>query len=97
MLPSRIQIKNEVYEIVYQRTIDNPNDLGYCDDKKRILYIKLGLDEFTELDTGIHEILHAITHLHKIRISHNNLDKLATALAHLITDNGYRLQSDDNK
>jgi hypothetical protein len=97
MLPSRIQIKNEVYEIVYQRIIDNPNDLGYCDDKKRILYIKLGLDELTELDTAIHEVLHALTYLHKIRISHSNLTKLATALAVLILDNGYSLQSDDNK
>lgn len=97
MIPSRVYIKGELYEIVYQRLIDKPDDLGYCDDDKKILYIKLGLSDFDELDAFIHEMLHALTHRHKIRISHGNLDKLATALAHFVTDNTNLLQLPENK
>lgn len=84
MLPNRVWIKNDQYEIVYQKVIDNIEDIGYCDDKKKIIYIKLGLDKKTELDTFIHELLHAIQHKYKLRISHNNIDKLGTALAEII-------------
>ena len=84
MIPSRLWIKNVQYEVVYQKEIDKPADLGYCDDKTRHLYIKLGLDKRTELDAFLHEFFHALTHQYKIRISHNNLDKIATALADVI-------------
>ena len=84
MIPSRIWIKNVQYEIVYQKTIDRENDLGYCDDKTKHLYIKTGLDKRTELDAFLHEFFHALTHQYKIRIGHTNLDKLATALADVI-------------
>lgn len=86
-IPSRVWIKNEIYEVVYSELIDNPEDIGYCDDKKKILYIKLGLDDDTALDVFTHEFLHALCHLHKIKIAHKTLDKLATALAETITLN----------
>lgn len=80
-------IKNELYEVVYQRVIDEPNDIGYCDDKKKILYIKLDLEHFDELDVFLHEYLHALSFLYKIRISHKTLDKLGTALAESLIAN----------
>lgn len=75
------------YEVVYQRVIDDHNDVGYCDDKKKILYIKLGLEKLEELDTFIHEIFHAVEKEYKIKINHTKLDKLATALAEAIVAN----------
>ena len=76
-----------MYEVVYQEIIDKIDDWGYCDDDKKILYIKLGLDKEQELDTFTHEMLHAMCHHHKIKISHKALDKLATALAGTVTLN----------
>ena len=88
-IPSRIQVKNEVYEVVYQETIDDPDDIGYCDDDKKTLYIKLGLGKELTLDVLTHELLHSITHQYKIKIKHSELDKLATALVEVCKLNGW--------
>lgn len=87
MLPNRVWIKNEIYEVVFVREIDEPNDIGYCDDEKKILYIKIGLDKVEELDTFAHETLHAICHQHKIKLGHKTLDKLATAIVNTLIIN----------
>ena len=83
-IPSRVWIKNDLYEVVYTHLVDKPDDMGYCDDKKKILFLKLALSEQDTLDTFIHETLHAICHKHKIRIGHTTLDKLSTAIAETI-------------
>lgn len=82
MLKNQIWIKPRIiYEKVYQELIgDDPKTIGYCDDETKHLYIKLGLDEITEQDCTLHEILHAICYRYKIKISHSELDKLSTAL-----------------
>lgn len=79
---NRIYITDDVvYEKVYQKVIgEEPETWGYCDDKLKLIYIKLCLSEFDELDTTIHETLHAICLHYGIKIKHTELDKLGTAL-----------------
>lgn len=88
-LPNQVWIKPKViYEVVYQEQIgDDKDTIGYCDDFTKHIYIKLGLDPTTELDTQLHELLHAITYAYKIKLTHKDLDKLATALAKVLTLN----------
>jgi Zn-dependent peptidase ImmA (M78 family) len=85
-LPNQLWIKPKViYEVVYQEQIgDDPKDIGYCDDETKHIYIKLGLDQLDELDTQIHELLHAVCHSYRVKLPHKELDKLATALAKVI-------------
>lgn len=87
-IPNKVWIKNEVYEVVYQKIIDDPEDIGYCDDEKKILYIKLGLNKTDTFDVLLHECLHAISLHYKIKLSHKTLDRLATALVDIAKLNG---------
>lgn len=96
MLPNWVRIKrNLTYEKVYQDVIGDPkhpdakNTHGYCDDETKHLYIKLGLTKLEQQQAEMHELLHAIIFRYKIKISHTQMDRLATALVDVCRLNGW--------
>lgn len=82
---------NIIYEKVYQELIgEDPNTLGYCDDETHHIYLKLNMEKFDELDTLIHELLHAVCIHNKIKLRHQTqLDPLATAITKFLILNNF--------
>ena len=83
----RAVIRNETWSIVSEV---QDGELGFCDHegergKPRTIGIKDGLTEFEELDTTIHEALHAAYP----DLSEEAIDETATDLARLLLARGF--------
>ena len=83
----RAVIRNETWSIVSEVQED---ELGFCDHegercKPRTIGIKDGLTEFEELDTTIHEGLHASYP----DLSEEAIERAATDLARLLLARGF--------
>jgi Zn-dependent peptidase ImmA (M78 family) len=86
--PSHIKIKNKcVYEIVHIDTFKDPEVLGECRFQERQIVIKKGQSERQELQTLIHEILHAVCEERGIGVAHKDIYKLEHALEYLLRAN----------
>jgi len=75
------------YKVAWCDVIDGKDTLGYCDDDAKVIYIKNGQTVADAFSTLIHELLHAMEHENKIKISHQGLYKFERAIFNFLTHN----------
>lgn len=86
--PSRLRILGKLYRVTF--TEGEPlaaDEEGLCDPGKQELYIRPGASLECEQDSVIHEVVHVWEELLSIRLSHENVVRLTTAIHQLIRDN----------
>ena len=70
-IPNSVAINPKVsYSVVYLKSVDRDGALGYCDDDKKEIQLKLGMPKKTTFSVFIHEMLHAIEMENGIYVPH---------------------------
>lgn len=86
--PSKAKILGKVYAINYA---DGPplegDECGECDPTTQVLTVRTGQSLECEQDTVLHECLHAIENLQGLRLKHDDIVRLTTAIHALLRDN----------
>jgi hypothetical protein len=84
----RLKIKSKVeYELVYLESFKDAETLGECRFDAKQIAIKKGQSSLQEKKTLIHEILHAVCFERDIKIPHESIYKLESALIYLLSRN----------
>lgn len=81
------KIAGVFYSVAWCSRIQDKDDLGYCDDVARILYMKDGEPIEETFKTLIHEQVHAMDHVYNIKLSHTQVRKLELALSDFLRQN----------
>jgi Zn-dependent peptidase ImmA (M78 family) len=85
MKPAKIRIIGTDYQFVWSEVLHNA--AGLCDAAKEKIFILNGQTPTEEVDTVLHEVMHAIEH--KMGLDHNEeyIRRLATGLVAVFKDN----------
>jgi Zn-dependent peptidase ImmA (M78 family) len=75
------------YKVAWCKIIDDASTLGYCDDEAQVIYMKDKQDEVETFKTLVHELVHSMDHVYKIKLSHTQVRKLELALTDLLRQN----------
>lgn len=90
----KVKLAGKQYEIVFRRSIDACESRGQCDSpklKNPKVYIQEGQTELDELDTLIHEMIHACSHEW---LAEDWVNKTATDVARALYKLGWRKRVD---
>jgi Zn-dependent peptidase ImmA (M78 family) len=87
--PSHFNVKDEVYEIRMVSRIPGENKTveGMCDDGAKIIWIRKNQSPRGLLRTLVHELFHALDGEYNLRLRHEQVWKLETAVEAFLTDN----------
>ena len=89
-IPPRIRITPKAtYEIVWIDGFVKKDQVGECRYEEKQIVIKKGISEKEQIDTLIHEFLHAWEFEYKIKISHKAVYQLETAITNFFKINGF--------
>lgn len=90
-IPNRIRITSKVsYDIVYADIVDNDDSVrGICYSDKKMIVLWTGLKGAKQIETLIHEVIHAIEFEYKINIPHAVVYALEKAVLKFLKLNGW--------
>lgn len=87
-LPHHIKIKNKVsYEVLHIDEFKDPRTLGECRYDSKQIVLKKGQSQRQEIQSLIHEILHAVSFERGIDLPHKSIYELEVALYYIIFHN----------
>jgi hypothetical protein len=66
---------------------EKAEDCGLCDCNKQVITLKSGMPTTLELDTIIHEIVHAIDYQMSLKMSERQVHGVGAGLAAVLIDN----------
>lgn len=79
--PSDIRIsENVIYEVVWKKGLIDPASnapaYGLCDLDSKIIYLTMGMDKITAMQTLVHEIMHALEEEWGMDLPHEIIETL---------------------
>ena len=86
----RVMIGGQFWTIAY-KPLKRRNLCGLCDYESKTISICTSLEHLVELDTLLHELLHAAQGF----ASEDHVSEVATTLATILWQLGYRKEADD--
>lgn len=91
--PESLLIGDCEYGIHIIKRLPLKGSVGYCDDKKKQIYLEHGRPHSEMLATLIHEVLHAFEKEYSISLTHPTVYKLEHALSDFLHANLGRFRS----
>ncbi len=86
-IPDRIRIMGRDILINVVSKVDEQNSNGEMCEETLIIKVKAGQTEAEEVDTVLHETLHAVSYLLDLKMSERQVRLTATALIAILQDN----------
>lgn len=88
----RVMIGGQLWTLVY-KSLKRRNLCGLCDYESKTISICTSMENLDELDTLCHELLHACQGF----ASEDHVAEVATTLATILWQLGYRKEADDGR
>ena len=92
-VPRKISIAGHEIAIKHKKglSINGQEAWGIWDDDKHIIYLRFGMDKTRKQEILIHEIIHAIDHIHVLNLSERVVKILGVEIVAVIRNNNLKL------
>lgn len=84
---NNLKILGKTFEVVFLEEDDSPNQLGSCHLEAQRIEIRKGTPRETELDTLLHEVIHACDDSLGLGMTERQVHAMACALVGVFLDN----------
>ena len=92
-VPRKISIAGHEISIKHKKglNVGGQEAWGVWDDAKHIIYLRFGMDKTRKQEILIHEIIHAIDHIHVLHLSERVVKILGVEIVAAIRNNNLKL------